>query len=105
MFDANAFSRMVKRPVIVNTARGPIIDEISLVRALDKDLIHSAGIDVFSTELASELPDALLNHPRVIATGHYAWYSARSHVELQRRAADNLLAMLQGATPDDCLNP
>ncbi|MCK5278617.1 MAG: hypothetical protein KAK04_08765 [Cyclobacteriaceae bacterium] len=92
-------------PIIINTARGPIIDQDSLLKALDNHQIFRAGIDVFNTELAHELPDELLKHPSIISTGHYAWYSARSHRELQKRAADNLLALLQGDIPEDCLNP
>ena len=105
LFNEKAFSKMKRRPVLINTARGPIVDDAAIIAALDRDQIHSAGIDVYDTELAEELPNELLVHPRAITTGHYAWYSERSHVELQRRAADNLLAMLRAETPDDCLNP
>jgi D-3-phosphoglycerate dehydrogenase / 2-oxoglutarate reductase len=99
------FSLAQKRPIIINTARGPIIDHSALLKALRSHQISSAGIDVYNTELAEELPVELLNHSDVIATGHYAWYSIRAHYELQKRAADNLLALLQGRIPDDCLNP
>ena len=92
-------------PIVINTARGPVIDQVSLLNALDNHQIFRAGIDVFNTELTHELPDELLKHPSIISTGHYAWYSARSHRELQKRAADNLLALLQGDIPEDCLNP
>jgi D-3-phosphoglycerate dehydrogenase len=105
MFDDNAFAAMAKCPVLVNTARGPVVDENALLRALEDGGIHSAGIDVYRSENPAELPKAVITHPKVIATGHYAWYSERSHVELQRRAADNLLCMLEGGTPEDCLNP
>jgi len=94
-----------KQPIVINTARGPVIDQDAFLKALKTQQISSAGIDVFNTELASELPDDLINHPNVIATGHYAWYSIRAHRELQKRAADNLLALLQGSIPEDCLNP
>jgi D-3-phosphoglycerate dehydrogenase / 2-oxoglutarate reductase len=99
------FSLAQKRPIIINTARGPIIDHSALLKALKSHQISSAGIDVYNTELGEELPDELINHPDVIATGHYAWYSIRAHYELQKRAADNLLALLLGRIPDDCLNP
>lgn len=94
-----------QKPILINTARGPIVNESDLVSALDKQTIFSAGIDVYNTELAHELPDDYLNHPQIICTGHYAWYSIEAHQELQKRAADNLLAMLQGNIPEDCLNP
>ena len=97
---------MVKRsPILINTARGPIVSQDALISALNEKRIFNAGIDVFNTELASELPVEYLNHPGIICTGHYAWYSIESHIELQKRAADNLLMMLQGEMPEDCLNP
>jgi phosphoglycerate dehydrogenase-like enzyme len=67
--------------------------------------VHSAGLDVYDTELPDELPQSLIDHPKVIATGHYAWYSKRSHIELQKRAAHNLVQMLNNHNPEDCLNP
>lgn len=105
MLDERMFAMANRSPVVINTARGPVIDQVSLLNAIDNRQIYRAGIDVYHTELAQELPAELLDHPSVISTGHYAWYSARSHKELQKRAADNLLAMLQGKIPEDCLNP
>jgi phosphoglycerate dehydrogenase-like enzyme len=105
MLNEDIFSLAKKCPIIINTARGPVIDQNALLTALEKRQIFSAGIDVYHTELASELPESLLNHPKIISTGHYAWYSQQSHKELQKRAADNLLALLQGKMIEDCLNP
>lgn len=105
LLNEQSFNLMSRCPIVVNTARGPVIDEDALLEALDQEKIHSAGIDVYRTEIAEELPSRLLEHPRAITTGHFAWYSERSHVELQKRAADNLLAMLSGEIPEDCLNP
>jgi D-3-phosphoglycerate dehydrogenase len=99
-----AFAKMARCPVVVNTARGPVIDEDALLRALDDNRIRSSGIDVF----AEEPPPAdhpLLHHPRVLCTGHYAWFSQEADDTLKRRAGENMAAMLQGTLPDDCLNP
>jgi len=105
LLNGESFALAKKCPVVVNTARGPVIDQNALLNALKKRQIFQAGIDVYNTELAEELPEELLTHPSIITTGHYAWYSMQSHRELQKRAADNLLAMLQGRIPEDCLNP
>ncbi len=105
LLSKNALQLATKNPIIINTARGPVINQDALIDALNDGQIYRAGIDVFNTELAAELPEVLLNHPKVISTGHYAWYSIRSHQELQKRAADNLLALLQGRDIEDCLNP
>jgi phosphoglycerate dehydrogenase-like enzyme len=58
-------------------------------------------MDVYSEEPPGENLNPLLSHPRVIATGHYAWYSIKSSEVLQKRAADNLLALLRGADVED----
>ncbi len=105
LLNEHTFSLTKKCPIIINTARGPVIEQKALLKALERRQIFMAGIDVFNTELAHELPEQLLNHPAIISTGHYAWYSLQSHQELQKRAADNLLALLQGKMIEDCLNP
>jgi len=104
LIDEKLLSRTQKCPIIINTSRGPVIKEEALLGALENEQVFMAGIDVFNTELAHELPEELLKHPRIISTGHYAWYSIKSHQELQKRAADNLLALLQGKDIQDCLN-
>jgi D-3-phosphoglycerate dehydrogenase len=105
LLDEEAFSFMDKRPVIINTSRGPVVDEKALSDALQNNRIHSAGLDVFENEPPTAAQDYLLNHPRVIATGHYAWYSDAAMIQLQRRAADNMIGLLNGEEIDDCLNP
>jgi D-3-phosphoglycerate dehydrogenase len=104
MLDYSAFSKMRQKPIVLNTARGPVIDEQALKRALENDLIHSAGIDVFENEPLSEKQAFLLKHPRVICTGHYAWYSQNAAQELQKRAAQNMIGLLKGEKIMDQLN-
>jgi len=99
-----AFAQMKNRPVIINTARGPVLNQDDLVKALNNDIIHSAGIDVFDNEPPTEEQEPLFNHPRAIVTGHYAWYSEASMQVLQRSAADNLIKLLTGQYVEDQLN-
>ncbi len=99
------FEKMRQRPVIVNTARGPVIDEQAMLDALHEDRIHSAGLDVFSIEPPFPKLDPLWKHPRVMATCHFAYYSQNAIAAVQRGAAERMLAMLRGETPPDCLNP
>ncbi|MFC2126432.1 NAD(P)-dependent oxidoreductase [Bacteroidota bacterium] len=103
MFNQTAFEIFKANMVLVNTARGPVIETNSLLKALDSDKIFRAGLDVFDSELPEEIPESLVKHPKVIATGHYAWYSVSSHLELQKRAADNMLGLLEGKEVEDCL--
>ena len=81
------------------------MDEKALLVALEDKLIHSAGIDVYENEPVDERQERLISHPRVITTGHYAWYSETSSAALQEGAADNMIALLQGEMVEDCLNP
>ena len=96
---------MQQKPILINTARGAVVDEDALLEALDKGQLHSAGLDVFCNEPRVTNRDALLAHPHIIATGHYAWYSETAMIELQKRAAENMVMLLQGHIPEDCLNP
>jgi D-3-phosphoglycerate dehydrogenase len=99
-----AFQNMQNRPVIVNTSRGETIDEKALLEALVHNWIHSAGLDVYHDEPTTEAQQKLINHPRTICTGHYAWYSNSSAVTLQKRAALNLYHFLTGKEVEDRLN-
>jgi D-3-phosphoglycerate dehydrogenase len=105
IIDMVSIRKMEKCPVLINTARGPIMKEKILPDALNENLIHSAGIDVYANEPADRRQEKLISHPKIITTGHYAWYSTASSKELQKRAADNMIALLKGNLVDDCLNP
>ncbi|MBW6537237.1 MAG: C-terminal binding protein [Mariniphaga sp.] len=105
LLNRETFEKMKKKPVIINTARGEVLDEKALLAALNTSQIHSAGLDVYENEPVTEAQEALVDHPRTICTGHYAWYSDRAAQELQKRAALNLFNLLTGKKTDDCLNP
>ncbi len=105
LLSREAFSMMGQCPVVVNTSRGPVIDAKALLKAADDMRIHSAGIDVYENEPADQRQEGLVSHPRIITTGHYAWYSDRAIGIMQKRAADNLAGMLKGEMIEDCLNP
>jgi len=104
LIDEAAFSAMAKRPVIINTSRGPVIFQDALVNALNDNLIHSAGIDVFEDEPPGQRQEPLFHNPRAVVTGHYAWYSDYAMETLQKRAADNMIDLLTGKKVDDQLN-
>ena len=104
ILNKSEFGKMEKKPVIVNTSRGATINEKYLLNALIRETIHSAGLDVFEDEPTTAAQKELINHPRTICTGHYAWYSDKAAKELQRRAAHNLLKLLVGKKIEDSLN-
>lgn len=104
LLNADTFSLMKRKPVIINTSRGEVIDEAALLDALNSGITHSAGLDVYEDEPVTYNQAGLISHPRVICTGHYAWYSDTASLELQRRAAVNLFNLLTGSPVEDCLN-
>ena len=105
IIDPEAFDRMGNNPVIINTARGEVMDQRALLNALKGGILHSAGLDVYENEPPGEDESGLFAHPRIITTGHIAWYSETSMSELQKGAADNIIGLLSGELIEDCLNP
>jgi D-3-phosphoglycerate dehydrogenase len=86
---------MKKTAILVNTARGPLIDTVALAQALHDGAIAGAGVDVFETEpLPADHP--LRTAPRALLTSHVAWYSESSIPRLQRLAAEEVVRALRG---------
>lgn len=96
--------RMKSTALVINVARGAIIDEASLVSALRKGWIAGAGLDVFPAEPL--LPGhALIGMDNVILTPHLAWYTRGAHERLEKDALRNLLDLLDGNPPPYVKNP
>ncbi len=98
-----AFGRMEKKPIIINTSRGPIIDENALIQALKEGLISGAGLDV----LEKEPPDPrnpLLKMDNVILSPHLGFYSEESIRELKQRTAKNVSDVLMARRPVSVVN-
>lgn len=104
MIDSDALSRMKPQAVVVNTARGSLIDQAALEDALEKGVIGGAGIDVLETEPPSG-EERLLTFPNAIVTPHIAWYSEESHEQNQIDGMDELVRVLQGHRPRHVVNP
>ena len=103
MVDAAAFERMKSSAVLVNVARGPVVEGDALRGALDAGQIAGAGLDVFPDEPPAE-DDPLRDHERVVATPHVAWYSEEANAERRRTAAENVRAVLNGERPENAVN-
>jgi D-3-phosphoglycerate dehydrogenase len=104
LFNSDAFRQMKPTAYLVNTARGPIIDEAALAEALDAKRIAGAALDV----MVQEPPPAdspLFGRDNVIVTPHTSFYSEESLVELQTKAAQEVVAVLTGQTPRNPVNP
>jgi glyoxylate reductase len=88
---------------LINTARGAIIDEAALARALKKRQIAGAGLDVFEHE--PDVTPALLKMPNVVATPHLGSAVVEVREQMANIVVDNILALLDGKTPPNCVNP
>lgn len=103
LIDADALAKMQDTAFLINVARGGIVDEAALARAIEAGAIAGAGLDV----LVSEPPDPdnpLLTDQRVVVTPHAAWNSAESVRELREKAARNVRAALAGGVPPYLVN-
>src|SRR4029077_3492690 len=95
MMNAAVFAKMKKGAYIINTARGPLIDEPALVAALDSGQVGGAGLDVVTPEpLAKDSP--LLGRDNVIISPHTAFYSIEALEELQTKCASDVARVLSG---------
>ena len=98
LVNAAAFAKMKQGALIVNTARGPLIDEPALIAALDSGHLGGAALDVVTTEpLAKDSP--LIGRDNVILTPHTAFYSVEALVELQTKCASDVARVLSGEKP------
>jgi D-3-phosphoglycerate dehydrogenase len=84
--------------VLVNTARGALVDEAALAAALAEGRLLAAGLDVYESEpLRADSP--LRGLDNVVLTDHAAWYSEEAIADLQRKAAEEVARVLRGEAP------
>jgi glyoxylate reductase len=88
---------------LVNTARGPIVDEQALVRALEERRIAGAALDVYEREPRVEA--ALLAMPNVVLTPHIGSAIVELRETMAHLVVDNIVAVLEGRPPPNCWNP
>jgi D-3-phosphoglycerate dehydrogenase / 2-oxoglutarate reductase len=103
LFGAEVFRQMKPGALLVNTARGPVVDEAALARALDAGQLAGAALDVLETEPPVNSP--LLGRDNVILTPHTSFYSVESLEELQTKAAQEVVRVLSGEPPRNPVNP
>lgn len=94
---------MPPHAVLINTARGPLVDEKALAQAMAAGRLGAAGLDVFAEEpLPSGSP--LRSLENVVLSDHCGWYSQESMVELKTKTARNALEVLKGGRPMYAVN-
>ena len=103
MIGAAQLSMMKPTAILVNTSRGPVVDEAALAEALKKRVIAGAGLDVFEHE--PQVHPALLELDNVVVAPHIASASVDTRRKMSMMAAENAAAALEGRRPENLLNP
>ena len=96
LIGASAFSRMKSTALLINTGRGPIVDEAALAKAIQLGELAGAGIDVYENEPI--VHPGLLEHPRVILTPHLASATVEARTAMAAMCSEAILATLGGNT-------
>ncbi len=103
LFNDDSFRMMKKTAYLINTSRGPVVDEAALVRALQTGEIAGAGIDVYEDE--PKIHPELIKLDNAVLAPHIASATIETRGKMATMAASNLVAALKGERPDNLLNP
>ena len=95
-------ARMREGAILINTARGPCVDESALLDALDSGHLAAAGLDVVEREPLDD--PRLRDHPRILFTPHSAFYSVEGFIELRTKTAEEVRRILLGEPPRNPVN-
>jgi glyoxylate reductase len=104
MFNAEKFGKMKRTAVFINTARGPLVDQMALHTALKTGTIFAAGLDVTDPE-PPDAADPLLRLPNIIVAPHIASATVQTRNSMAQICANNLLAGLAGQKLPAWVNP
>jgi len=97
------FNAMKRTAILVNTSRGPVVDEAALVDALNARKLAGAGLDVYEREPA--VHPGLIQLPNVVLAPHIASATVRTRSEMSAMAARNMATAVRGGRPPNLLNP
>ncbi|HYS97378.1 MAG TPA: D-glycerate dehydrogenase [Candidatus Dormibacteraeota bacterium] len=97
------FNAMKRNAILVNTSRGPVVDEAALVEALNARKLAGAGLDVYEREPA--VHPGLLAMPNVVLAPHIASATVRTRSEMSAMAARNMATAVRGGRPPNLVNP
>jgi lactate dehydrogenase-like 2-hydroxyacid dehydrogenase len=112
MINEEFFGLVKKEPVIINTARGPIIDLSALEKAMREGIVKSAGLDVLPVEPSDDTQQLIVDwengeawiRDRLIITPHCGFYSQAALLELRQKAAREILRVMNGKRARNCVN-
>jgi glyoxylate reductase len=108
LINKELISLMKPSTILINTSRGPIIDEAALLEALTQGRLRGAGLDVYTTEVPEQNPGPLQGFydlPNVVLTPHIGSAARETRDEMAMRTVNNIVRFLDGKRPFDILNP
>ena len=97
MIDESALKQMKPTAILINTGRGPLVDEHALVKALQEGVIYGAGLDMF--EFGDYPLPELLEMDNVVLTPHIGTQTTATRIEMARAVSDNVIGFLEGDRP------
>jgi len=103
LLSTQQFDEMKRSAILINTSRGPVVDEAALVAALDAKKIAGAGLDVYEREPA--VHPGLIRMPNVVLAPHIASATTRTRSEMSAMAARNMATAVRGGRPPNLVNP
>ncbi len=103
LLSTQQFGEMKRSAILINTSRGPVVDEAALVAALDAKKIAGAGLDVYEREPA--VHPGLIRMPNVVLAPHIASATTRTRSEMSAMAARNMATAVRGGRPPNLVNP
>lgn len=99
VFSLPQFQRMKEGVVVINTARGPLVDQSALIEAVKSGHVWAVGMDVFEEE--PEVPDAIRNDERFFITPHVATKTEQARLQMEECMIHNLMAVMSQESPLD----
>jgi D-3-phosphoglycerate dehydrogenase / 2-oxoglutarate reductase len=103
LINADAFALMKRGAILINTSRGPVVDEVALEEAMADGDLGGAGLDVLETE-PPKIPHPLLEFDNVVVTCHYASCSLEAYADLRRSVSEQAAQILRGEFPRHLVN-
>jgi glyoxylate reductase len=103
LISTQQFNAMKRTAILINTSRGPVVDEAALVEALNAKKLAGAGLDVYEREPA--VHPGLIALPNVVLAPHIASATTRTRSEMSAMAARNMATAVRGGRPPNLVNP
>lgn len=102
LINADAFAQMKPGAILINTARGGVVDYNALAAALQENRLSGAGLDVYPDE--PHIPAALLHNPRIVCTPHVGANTEQTRFAMAQNCSQQILVVFSGKRPENIVN-